>query len=75
MLKFSLTHNTPTDIVKAVTATLVAGGTAYTTVAPNGVTAGEWIVIIVATLTALGTVLGLYSDAKKEEPVVEEKLG
>lgn len=66
-LKFDLGYNTPTDWVKAVTAAFVAGlGTLSVAVAENGVSGTELINVITVTLVALGTALGLYSTAQKE---------
>lgn len=62
-LKFSLTHNTPSDWAKAATTAFgaaVAGFTAATADG-SGVTSTEWFGILLAVGVAFATALGFYS--------------
>lgn len=61
MVKFSLTHNTTSDILKSVFATGTAFLAALIPLAGNGFTAVEWLSAGLAGLLAGGAALGVYS--------------
>ena len=66
MVRLSLTHNTPSDIVKAVgvgVATFVSSFTVAN--AEGGVSVAEWIGVGIAVVSATLAALGLY--VPKEE--------
>lgn len=62
MIKFSVTHNTTSDIFKAVFAGLTAGLAALIPLAGDGFTAVEWLSAGLATALAAGSALGFYSS-------------
>lgn len=62
-MKFSITHNTPSDWVKAITTAVTVGMASFSTANLDGVVdGGEWISIVIAAGLAFATALGFYSE-------------
>lgn len=68
MVKFSVSYNTPSDILKAVFTGTVALLGALVVAAPDGFTAVEWLSAALTTALAAGTALGVYSGDQGAEP-------
>jgi len=69
MIGFSVTHNTPSDYVKAAFAgaTVILGS--LIVAAPDGFTSAELLSAALAGTLALGSALGFYSAPPKNEDV------
>lgn len=61
MVKFSITHNTSSDILKATFAGLTAGLAALIPLGGDGFSSLEWLSAALAALLAAGSALGFYS--------------
>lgn len=61
-------------IAKALVAALIAGLGALSTALPDGITAQEWVTIVIATLLGLGVTYAVPNAARRD-PVTGERSG